>query len=401
MKRHHIALLVSPYLADAGFFCMMFAITRYMADHAAGSWVMGSVGAGVSVCLGGSSILFGRLSDRIGRWPVLTFASLMLVVAAIGCARTSWLSDAMYLWYGAAAAAMGAGLGPAYAWLSESGGGPARRSVGRVLILYCLSWNLGALSGQLASGWAYGILEDWPLRLAVGFACANVVAVQVAAVMRRGAAAPAPASPPAPAGDQLLASRFVYMAWLANISGAFCMSMILYLFPQVAVELGVPSDDHGLYLGVGRIVTIATYLLMFRFGFWRMRLSTAIMSQAIAAAGMIAIALARHGAWLLVGVIGVAHMMGYNYFAGMYYATRGSVDQTRGGFVGMHEASIAVGFASGTLLGGLLGEELDNVRVPYVLAAAILAVFAVIQVIVYAKSIRPMRRSAGAPGWRN
>ena len=62
----------------------------------------------------------------------------------------------------------------------------------------------------------------------------------------------------------------------------------------------------------------------------------------------------------------------------------------------MHEASIAVGFASGTLLGGLLGEELGNVRVPYVLAAAVLAAFAVIQVVVYAKSIRPMRRSAGA-----
>ena len=105
------------------------------------------------MCYGLSSFVSGRLSDRVGRWRLIVSGTALIMVAALGC---SWLTPdgwAYYLFYWCCGIGMGLVFAPLVAWLSQEQAPRKRaRGISRVLIRFCLAWNLGLMSGQFSGG---------------------------------------------------------------------------------------------------------------------------------------------------------------------------------------------------------------------------------------------------------
>jgi MFS family permease len=172
-------------------------------------------------------------------------------------------------------------------------------------------------------------------------------------------------------------------------------AMVIHLLPDLAVTIGIAADDHGKLLASWRAVIIVTYLVMHRLAFWHYRLSTALASQVLAVVGLIVIAQAESAVTLLIGLTLLGQLVGYNYFSGLFYSTAGSSHERRALAAGIHEATLAVGMAIGTIAGGVLG-SLVNLRVPYLLAAAVLLVMIIVQSVAWRSWVRSLHQSKAA-----
>ena len=158
-------------------------------------------------------------------------------------------------------------------------------------------------------------------------------------------------------------------------------------FPHLATELEISAPIHGLMVATNRSMVIVTYSLMFWLTFWRYRSSAALVAQLCALAGLMLLAYSRTVPFLLLGLILFALLSGYNYFSSIFYSTT-TFDRKRQGLVsGMHEASLAVGFAAGSLGGGLVSLWLGS-RAPYHTVALVVLVTTAIQSWVHWKGRR-------------
>lgn len=156
------------------------------------------------------------------------------------------------------------------------------------------------------------------------------------------------------------------------------MAMILHLLPALMVELNVGADQQGMLLAYNRVIVIGVYFLLFLTRFWHYRLSTAIVAQGCGVAGLVMLGLAQGRPALLLGLTGVALLVGYNYFASLYYSSTRGGDEARGAAMGLHEASLTAGMTGGSALGGVLGTY-AGAGSPYLLAACVVVVLGFVQ----------------------
>jgi MFS family permease len=188
---------------------------------------------------------------------------------------------------------------------------------------------------------------------------------------------------------QGISSAFARLSWIANLAGTFAISMIIHLFPRLAVDLSVPADYHGSMLAGARLVTIATYLLMHHSHFWHYRFSTSLVAQFIAVGGLALLIVADTIPELALALAAISLLGGYNYFASIYYSSTGGTDEKRGFASGMHEATLGVGIAAGSFFGGLFG-TFSGKRGPYILALAVFLFLIAVQIIIYLRHVRPL-----------
>lgn len=181
------------------------------------------------------------------------------------------------------------------------------------------------------------------------------------------------------------ALAFVYLAWLSNVAGALSFSLIVHLFPFLAHELGISPPVHGAMLAINRLLVVGVYSVMYRFPFWHYRLWTALTAQALAAAGLCILGYASSVPILTLGLALIAGMLGYNYFASIFYSTSAFGSDRKGMASGIHEATLAFGGGVGALGGGFLG-TLYGSRTPYRLCVLLLLASIVIQITIFVAS---------------
>jgi predicted MFS family arabinose efflux permease len=140
-----------------------------------------------------------------------------------------------------------------------------------------------------------------------------------------------------------------------------------------------------------RGVAILTYLVMHRSSFWHHRFSTALAAQAVAVVGLVSLVFAETETALTVGLAGVGLLVGYNYFASIYYSTTSTADDKKGAASGMHEGTLGLGIAMGSLAGGYVGNVLGP-RAPYVLSACLIVLLSGVQVGMFVRG-RPSPRA--------
>ncbi|MDP6152701.1 MAG: MFS transporter [Phycisphaeraceae bacterium] len=365
-------------LFDFAAFLIVFAIGRALADSYEPKMAvlqLGMVGAltplgSLVTCLPG-----GWLSDHIGRRR-LVLSGCVLVFAAPGLAFIQQ--------YHLASLIIGLSAGLAYpaaiAWASQGKPpGNQRGGVSNALIMTTISWNLGLMAGFAFGGVLYEISAAWPIGAAAIIILLNLV---LAIVMRPPVTdkhiAPEPTSMEH-ANQKTRSAAFAKLSWIANVASSFSMSIYIYLTPQLFVQIGIPAGEHGITVGTSRFVVIIFYMLMHATAFWHHRFSTSLCAQAMGVIGMLVFFNASQ-AWHLWLAMGCTTVMGvYNYFSGLYYSISGATERRKGLASSIHEATLCVGFAAGAALGGTVGYFVD-VRAPYILAAAVIVVFAVVQV---------------------
>jgi len=382
-------LYVISYLEDFSALLVIFAVTRDLAQTHASILKMGLIGGVMALMVGTSCIVFGPLSDRVGRRRFILAGTVLTTIAMIGCLVFRSVEWARLISYWSAGAATGMIYPPLVAWLNQGHApDPRSRGISRNLIRFCLAWNLGVISGQLAGGWLFAVWRGWPIVLAAVLSTINVLLVLLTG--RLPSKPVATTAPPAesPPPQQALGPIFTKMAWISNLGAAFAVSMIMYLFPKLAVSLDVPSEQHGTILALMRIVTIATYFLMHHWSFWQYRVIASLIAQAFAVGGLALLAFARDATALAAGLVCLGVQMGYNYFSSIYYSNTSGGDERRGFASGMHEATLGLGLCAGSVCGGIAG-TFAGLRAPYLLAICVIAALSVVQGVVYVRRAWP------------
>lgn len=376
-------LYLACVLTDFASFLVVFTVSRSLAEQQAAQWYLGMVGAGLSLLAGLGSIGGGLLTHRLGSKPIFLSGASLLLLGILGCGVTPLSSP----WLLASYWVLGLGLGvfypPLIGWLNQGANlHQQSHGVSRTLILFCIAWNVGMMIGQLTAGSIFEWGPQWAMGVGALGACLNLLVAIVATrfvpaftEVDRGEKHETPA-------EIAQANQFKRLSWIANVGGMFGGSMIVHLLPGLAVAIGVSADRHGLLLGFWRAVIIGTYLLLHVATFWRYRMSISLLSQLLAAAGMVTMFLAQSEQALVIGLVLLGQAVGFNYFAGLFYSTMGSSQKSRALSAGIHEATLAAGMAVGTILGGTLG-TLVNLRVPYLLAAIMILVLAATQAVTW------------------
>jgi MFS family permease len=384
-------LYLFTWILEFSVMLVVFGVSRALAEAGEQLWVLGVVGGGFSLFLSVSSAVSGRWSDRANRPRVMATGTLLLALCVGGCILTGPGHKLYYLSYWLSGAAIGLIYPPLYAQLSAGADRNGfSRGIGRTIIGFAMMWNLGLISGLTAGGWLFKGSADWPLYGSIALAGAALYLLRIISPAAAAQAQPPLTAPSTPdANPQILSAAFMKLAWLANLGSAFSMGMVIHLFPDLAVQLGVPSDRHGNIVATSRVVVILTYFAMYSFSFWHLRFAPAVASQALAAVGLIVISYAQQPVELVVGLALLSQLAGFNYFASLFYSTAGSSHERRGAASGFHEATLAMGFAAGSILGGLAGGTGDP-GTPYRLGAVVIVVLALVQTGVYVTRVRPL-----------
>lgn len=384
MPHQRLLLYVISALTDFSAFIVVFVASRSLAEANADPMSLGLLGGSLALVQGLGSLLGGWLSHRFDARRVFVSGAALNVVSIILCRYVSPAS----LWFLPAYWLIGIALGclypPLIGWLNEGNDPHQNRSgVSRTLFLFCVAWNIGMVCGVLTAGRLFA--EGRTVALMASFAVALVnLALAVFAALRRPKVEDVVEahldSEPTPIEQVERANRFRRLSWLANLGGMFGGSLVVHLLPDLAVHLNIPSSDHGRILAVWRIVVIATYTLMYVSSFWHYRFVTSIVSQCLAAGGLVVISQAQSETMLMVGLTMLGQLVGYNYFSGLFYSTAGSPPTKRALAAGIHEATLALGMAAGTLLGGVLGSKINH-RIPYLLAGVFTVVLLGLQIV--------------------
>lgn len=390
-SRFKLLLFLICGLTDFAAFVVIFAVSRGLAERQAESWYLGVAGAGLSFSAGIGSFLGGWLAHRHDGRVVFVSGSVAMSLSIAACA----LGNPASLWFLPGYWLLGIGLGclypPLVGWLNQGEDAHTnRRGVSRTLILFCVAWNLGMMSGQLMAGSIFSWGANWTFGMAFVVSVLNLTLSVTAARRVVPLSVVAVEKTPAEHSAAELASAFKRLSWIANLGGMFGGSMVIHLLPDLAVTIGIAAADHGKLLASWRAVIIAIYLLMHVSAFWHYRFSTSLMSQLTAAVGLVVIAGSESAVSLLIGLALLGQLVGYNYFSGLFYSTAGSSHERRALAAGIHEATLATGMAIGTIVGGVMG-TLVNHRVPYILAAAVLLSLVLVQIVAWWYWVRSPR----------
>ncbi len=351
-----------------GFGIVIPVLPLYAEDFGASPAVATAVVATFSAAQMLAAPLWGRLSDRVGRKPVL-------VVALIGSAAGSLVTGiAGTLWILFLGRALDGASGSSYAVgqaavvdMAE----PADRP--RLLGLLAASFGLGFVVGPLIGSLAVLGGRQLPFYVAAGIAGVNalVALVRLPSGSRVGSLPNLrrPGSLAALGGvghgmRRLAVLAFVGMAGFAGFESTFAM-LLERRFPQLE-----DSSIYGLFASVGLVMVLVNTRLVGpandRMG-TRRALRT---SLALVAAGMIILAVG--GAWVGLGLALLLLVVGQGLFGPTLSATTVETvgDDARGTALGLQQSAGALGRIIGPLVAGILFGQVAT-GAPYFVGAVL------------------------------
>ena len=354
-----------------GFGIMLPVLPLYAEDFGASPAMAAAVIAVFSAAQVVAAPLWGRLSDRIGRKPVLIAALIGSSIGSLvtGLAGALWVLFLGRVLDGASGSSYAVGQA-AVADLAEPEDRP------RLLGLLAAAFGVGFVAGPLVGSIAALGSRELPFFVAAALAAGNAVV----ALVRLPSGRPAPAvlvpkpgrlalwGAAGPAVRRLAVLSMIAMLGFAGFEATFAM-LVERRFPEV----GDPTV-YGLFASIGLLMVLVQSRIVgpanARLG-TRLALRTAL---SLVAAGMVVLAIG--GGWAGLAVALVLLVVGQGLFGPtLSNATVETVGADgRGSALGLQQSAGALGRIVGPLLAGVLFGRVA-VGAPY-LAAAALAVVA-------------------------
>ena len=371
------------FSADGSFMLFIFAITRLMAENQSTILELGILGGLSSICYALIAPLGGRCSDIWGRRQVIAVGTAAHIVIILACVYLQLSTFGFYIMGALVGASVGFLHPPVIAWLTQGGVSHLGSNLtSQRLFWFCVSWNVGMITGQALGGWSFPVDPVLPLWIAF-FLMSSVLIV---ILFENSSINPPIHFAKKKNTDSLEVQEslrtFVYLGWTANITGAMGMSLIIYLLPHLIHELGISSPIHGMMLVANRITVLLTYSIMKVLTFWRYRFSITLLVQFIALIGLMFLTYSSTILFLTIGLILFAFLTGYNYFSSIFYSTTSFDGRHQGLASGIHEATLAIGFGVGSFGGGIVGVW-GGSRVPYQMVSLVLLLCVLIQLLIY------------------
>lgn len=300
-----------------------------------------------------AAVLCGRLSDRIGRDGLMALGPLLS-----GLATLSLLAVPKLYHVFAVAAAMG--VSSALFWPSieaKVADLSGSHEMGDRLSRFNVSWSSGSGLGTLLSG---VIAEQSALLpFCVASAVLLLLSLRLALLARFGESEARPAdhasvAPPPPhreAAAFLLASRLVHFGL------TFTIGSIRWLFPKLAVTLGLHGMAIGLVLGMLTGAQALGFLGMALVRRWQYAFNALLLSLLLPLAGLALAwwASTPFGFGVAFFAVGLGGGMTFNLC--LFYSVQGA--HARGSNAGLHEAIGGLGWMLGPFLGGVVARQVS------------------------------------------
>ena len=350
-----------------GFGIMLPVLPLYAEDFGASPAMAAAVIAVFSAAQMVAAPLWGRLSDRIGRKPVLIAALIGSSIGSLvtGLAGVLWILFLGRVLDGASGSSYAVGQA-AVADMAEPEDRP------RLLGLLAAAFGVGFVAGPLIGSIAALGSRELPFFVAAALAAGNAA---VALVRLPSGRRSAPASAPKPGRlalwgasgvgvRRLAVLSLVAMVGFAGFEATFAM-LVERRFPEV----GDPTV-YGLFASIGLLMVLVQTRIV---GPVNARLGTGSALRAalsLVAAGMVVLAMG--GGWAGLAIALVLLVVGQGVFGPtLSNATVETVDADgRGSALGLQQSAGALGRIVGPLLAGVLFGRVA-VGAPYLVAAAL------------------------------
>jgi len=401
-------LYVVTLLYDAALNILIFTVARGLAEQNSSLLVMGIFGAGISLFFAFSSLGFGRVADKMQRKKMLMYLGLLLLfVCTVIIKFLDIGSTASMIIYGLSGGSAGLLYPALLSWLNHKEPGKTDvKGVSSIVVKFCISWNMGMIFGNYAAGKLYSVSSEFPLYVGAGLCLVSLMLLYAVLPARPALNSAQEKSVPSAAlhpqiqridlvpekQDVLRKNLFVKLSWVANIGGAFVSSLILYLFPKMAVEIGISPEQHAIILGIMRAVIISIYLIMHSSRFWQYKFPVLLSLQGIAIMGLVFLYKSQNVFIIMFGFICIACLTGHNYFAGMFYGNATDSSDNSGKLNGYHEGTIGLGIGLGSLFGGIIGTYY-SLYAPYLFAVIVICAMVSIQLAMYTRYLMQKKAS--------
>lgn len=352
-------------------FLLMFAIgiglpiSPLFASKLGASWVeIGLMGSVWGILFTVSAFLTGRISDRVGRKPVLAMSSGLSALAALFFLRASSVSQLIAI-RGLEGVAWACFWPPMEALATETAEpDKAGRSIGLVTTVYSFAFLIGSfVAGYLTSLFGFAFSYATYLVLA---------SLAVVAVLFVEAPDHAGGPKPMPVGRLMsrLFSRTLISGNLLGASFTFGAATVWALLSVYAAGLGIPV----LWIGaafslfwIGRILGAAfAGGASDRYG----RRSVAQLAMITGSVGFLVLGLAFDLSVLSVGVLLTGVSIGAVFPVNVAIIADGIEPEFRGAAMEIYETACAVAFMIASALGGFVAEVVSP-GTPYTLSALV------------------------------
>jgi len=332
---------------------------------------LGTVGAGIySISCLGSGFLVDRLGFR--RVILISCVFLGLIFPVI-----IFVNRLRYLFLLVAASSIGLSLfWPAIQrWLGEGRRfHDLRRKIGSFNI--CLIG--GIMLGNLICGEVFVLNERGPYLLSTLFVVA-VIIIFLGAGRGKDAAAGRPGTEDYPAEGEKHIPGFIYIGWIANFAVWFAIGAAEFLFPKLAIELGLSARTLAFLIAMIPLGEIVIFFFLRRTHLWHYNFRHLLIFQLAGIAGLLLIYLGGSRLLFGGGLLLVGCCAGMCYFSSLFYSLHRQ--KSKGRKSGFHESFLGLGVALGPIAGGVAARGGD-LKAPYLLCVAVFLICIFFQAII-------------------
>jgi MFS family permease len=360
-----IPFLAAAFIMDLCVVTVRTTVPLQAESMSASPFAVGMIATTMSIVYTAMALFFGRLSDRIGRTPIVLSSFLFYALGAL------LLSKASALWQlFALMGLIGLGMGMFWpiieAWIADSEGPDHSRSIST----FCLAWSGGAMIGPVAAGFLLGeeLAFGRTLGAVVLFTAISFLVLVLTKSRERERQAELRSFP-----DEEPVPAWIFISGLLALLACWMIQSTSYtFFPLIASSRGIRPESMGLILfAMGGSRTLV-FLLLFRYRARGRSLGMIRAALVLACIGCL-LFLFVDAEWAFAPALftfGLA--IGIVYILGLRLAVTGS--QGRGSRTGLFEAVIGIGALASPLGSGVLA----NIQLNYAFAFNLASLVAVL-----------------------
>jgi MFS family permease len=360
-----IPFLVASFIMDLCVVTVRTTVPLQAESMSASPFAVGMIAATMSIVYTAMALFFGRLSDRVGRTPIVLAS---FIVYASGAFLLSKASDLWQLF--ALMGLIGLGMGMFWpiieAWIADSEGSDHSRSVSK----FCLAWSGGAMIGPVAAGFLLGEELAFGRTLGAVVVFTGISFLALVLTKRREEGRPGEVEAREPEEP---APRWIFIGGLLALLACWMIQSTSYtFFPLIASSRGLTPQTMGLILfSMGGSRTLA-FLLLFSHRGRAGSLKMIRGALALACIGCLFFLL-LDADWAFVPALSAFGLAtGTVYILGLRLAVTGS--RGRGSRTGLFEAVIGIGALASPVGSGILA----NIQLNYAFAFNLASLIAVI-----------------------
>ncbi len=389
-------LVGSAFVMDMASGCAMLAVQFMGVALGAGPTLLGLLGA-----VGGATytilcLCSGAVADRFGPRRITRLAAALMIVVWLAMAMAGRIE--LLLGLAVASGATMALFWPSLmVWVADLSSGQAR-GLGRALGMFNLSWASGVLGGFVIAGalWDWVGQASFYCSVAGGLLILILLQLTPGGASRGGEHTPdQPTALPRPA----LGRRLRIAGRVGVFASFFCTGMVRALFPKLGEALGYSSALVGWAVGMPHFSAMVVFALARITGRWQYRSWKLWLAVPAGVVGMV-LATSSHTPWqFLLGFSLVGVCGGISYLSSQFYGLH-QPEHRRGASMRHHEAVVGAGVVAGPLLGGLVADYTDWLPAAFALAAGVMVIAGLVQIVLWWVMSKLDSSSVACPGLR-